>query len=146
MKKSLLVLASLMSLSAFASDFEIRDCKDAGIGIDTLVAPAAKNSRSYYNGAVQVYNVDVEEPASRSAGLAIVMPYPDGQGPGASCTAVTFFSGISVMNAKSSYNKSKGLLLSIPYGIYDGETGKTKLAPAPIKIRINLAKGAVTLE
>jgi hypothetical protein len=142
-----IVILSSTALSAFAAPpFEIQECSKAGIGIDTIVTPVGKNSRSFYNGAVQVYNIDVEEPAARSAGLAIVMPFAEGDGPGASCTAITFFSSVDIMKVKSSYNAEKGLLLTVPFGVYDPETGTTVPSRLPVKIRVNLAKTSVDLE
>jgi hypothetical protein len=147
MKNMMIAILAMLPMVAMASSgIDIQDCAKMGVGIDTLVSPASKNSRAFYNGAVQVYNVDVEEPAARSAGLAIVMPFPAGDGPGASCTAVGLFSGIDVTKAKSSYDETRGLLLTIPYGIYDPETGRTSPSSTPVKIRINRVKGSVTLE
>lgn len=75
----MIVMVAAFSSGAFASsEIEVQDCSEARIGIDTIVAPAAKNSCSFYNGEVHAYNVDVEEPAVRSTGIAIVMPYPEG--------------------------------------------------------------------
>ncbi len=144
---SLCILTTAASPLAVAhSQIDVQDCTKAGIGIATLMTPAAKHSRYFYNGAVQVYNVNVDEPVGRSAAIAIVMPFLESDGPGASCTAVTFFSGIDVMKAKSSYDRSKGLLLTIPFRIYDPQTGVPKPSPTPLKIRIDRIKNSVVIE
>ncbi|MDZ4661660.1 MAG: hypothetical protein SGJ18_08575 [Pseudomonadota bacterium] len=147
MKSTLFFLFWLISLKGFASnaDFKVSSCKEVDIGIETLMIPIEKNFKNFYSGDVQIYNVDVGEPAAKSHGLAIVMPFTEGQGPGVSCTAVTFFSGIDIRKAKSTFD-SKGLLLTIPYSVYDHDSGVTKPSTSSVKIRVNRAKGTVTLE
>jgi hypothetical protein len=138
-------LALLASLSALAGEepvFEISDCP----GIEALVAPIQRNSRSFYNGRVVAYNVDVEEPAARSAGLAILVPQPDSEGGFTRCIGVGYFRSIDIQDAKSSYDPKKGLLLEIPYTNYDFEAGDGSTVGGVAKLRIDLRVGTIVAE
>ncbi len=140
-----LVLSLVLSLFAIANaraeaDREVRNCSDANLGIESIVLPA----KSFYNGQVNVFVTDTVEPAAASFGLAIVTPdFADPVG-GSNCRAITHLSGVDINKIKSSYDSDKGLLLTVPYRVYNGEG--TEPAKAPLKIRINLKKQSVVLE
>jgi len=142
MKALILTVAFALSATA-AHAMELGKCEDAGVDITTIMQPAAQNSRTFANNSIVVYNIDTEEPAAASAGLAIIFPDPQAPEGGSLCYSLTFLRAIDVMKAVSSYDANKGLLLTIPaYENIDGE--KTKAVT--IKLRINQAKGTVTQE
>ena len=139
------IVAILMSVStAPALALEVQDCRDAGIGLESIAGPVEKAHLSLYDGKVDAYNVDTVEPACCSSGVAVVLPAKDDPSGGFECLAVVGLASVDVTAAKRSYDKAKGLLLVMPTrrGNADGEP----VEGAPLKLRINLGEGTVTLE
>ncbi|MGZ3721739.1 MAG: hypothetical protein ACXVA9_02335 [Bdellovibrionales bacterium] len=137
------IIFALLLASPLAQAATVKSCADAYVGLTELMVPAAQNSRTYANNSVAVYNIDTEEPAAASAGLAIVIPDTKSEIGGALCFAVLRFRSVDVMNATSSYDAAKGLLLTIP--AYENIDGESKRA-ITLKVRINQKNATVTLE
>ena len=145
MKAILLAISSLSLLLAPAlagADVQLQSCRDAGVGIESLVSPIAGNSKSYFSGNVTVYNIDREEPAAASAGLAIVMSLREGSG--VTCMAITGVSSIDINRA--AVDHEPGLLLILPYRLYDRKSGQFRDSPVPLHLRIDLANETIALE
>lgn len=146
----ILVLLALVSANV-AQAQEVKSCDEVGVGLTTLVTPVAKNSRGLYFDKsldahrVYVYNVDLIEPAAASGGLAFVLPDHESEVGDSKCLAITYLTGVDVMNATISYDDSKGVLLTIPAFEYDHETGDLKPS-APLKVRVSLKFSSVTIE
>jgi hypothetical protein len=128
-----------------AQAHDVRRCQDAGVGIEALVTPVAKNARSFYNNLVQIYNVDTIEPAASSAGIAIVLPDVDNPLGGLKCLAITHFANIDVKQALAIYDSTKGLSVSIPTRVADLGNGRSKPGAA-LNILINLKNSSVTIQ
>ncbi len=56
---------------------EVKSCEEAHVGLTTLIAPVAKNSRTYKDDKISVYAVDTVEPVCCAAGVAVVIPDVD---------------------------------------------------------------------
>ncbi|MDX2287944.1 MAG: hypothetical protein NW217_03895 [Hyphomicrobiaceae bacterium] len=124
---------------------KVAPCEDAHVGISSLIAPVANNSRSFYDGRVMVYAVDQGEPVCCSYGVTIVMALPEADGGGLQCIAAMGASGLALERLTTSYDAARGLLLSIPARWHDADTD-TYRDGRPFKLRINMAAGTVTAE
>jgi hypothetical protein len=131
MKNAFLTLILVLA-APLAHSTSLSSCADANVGLTALMAPASQNSKTYASNSIAVYNIDTEEPASASAGLAIVL--------GNKCFAITGLGNVNVMEAVSSYDNVKGLLLSVPTkSNLDGGI-------STLHIRISAKSSAVILE
>ncbi len=141
--KYLITLLALTTGFAAQAGNEFVDCDEVGVGITSLIGTGPANARSFYNGAVSVYNIDEIEPACCSAGLAIVLPDVTSEIGDAKCVVTRHYSGIDISKAKTSYDPAKGLLLKVPTSLYnDGDS-----VPGPtVRIRINLKTSTVVFE
>src|ERR1700761_589573 len=104
--KSVLLFAAL-AISSFANASELGKCQDLGVDLSTLVQPVGQNERTYANNTIAVYNIDTEEPAAASAGLAIVFPDPKSE-TASLCFALINYEQIDINESTSSYDASKG--------------------------------------
>jgi hypothetical protein len=139
----LLALALLLT-AATAAALEIKSCADANVGLTELIAPVAKNSRTYKDDKVSVYVVDTIEPVCCAAGVAVVMPDVGDELGGSQCLAVVGVASVQLDEATVEEDPAKGLLLTIPTRVY-GEAADS--APgAPLKLRIDADKGTLALE
>lgn len=138
MKLLSLIFVAALGLSANAA--AIHDC-DGLDSIANLMAPV----KSYANNAIRVAYITTEEPAAGPDHI-LVFVY-DGEA-AMNCHAISAdengfgFYGVNFPAIKAKYNASKGLQVTIPVSVYDGEQG----VPATLKFRVNQATQAVTLE
>ena len=123
-----------------AAALGVKDCRDAGVGIESIARPVEKAHIALYDGKVDAYNIDTVEPACCSSGIAVVLPAKDDPSGGSNCWAVVGLNSVDVKAAKRSYDKAKGLLLVMPtkHGNQNGDT--------ILKLRINLGEGIVSIE
>lgn len=148
MFKSTLIPALLLAFSAHAH--VIGPCDETGGLINSLVVPVAKNVQHFYidkenvNGRVQAYNLDTVEPAAASSGIAFVLPDPESEMGDNKCVAIVHLNGTDITKAVRSYD-SKGLLLTIPQMQYNPGDGSST-PTSPLKVRLNLKLGTVTIE
>jgi hypothetical protein len=138
----LLGLIALVATPAFALD--VKECQEAGVGLQSIAGPVEKAHMALYEGKVDAYAIDTVEPACCASGIAIVMPAVDDPSGGSDCWAVIGLASIDVRAAKRSYDKAKGLLLVMPTK-RSNESGDAVEGP-PLRLRINLGQGTVTLE
>src|SRR5687768_12458900 len=123
MMKQTLLIAALSLTQTFAHAFEVKTCEENNTTLMDLVSPVAKNVREFYNGQVQVFLVDHIEPACCSSGVAVTMFKQDAELPGEKvCYSIHQLTGADVAKARASYDKSKGLLLTIPLRSYDPDS------------------------
>jgi hypothetical protein len=139
----ILAIITLTPCDVLAQTPHQGECRDAGIGIETLVTPVAKNVRSFYNNRVQIYNIDTIEPAAGPAGIAIVLPDNDDPLGGSKCFAIRNFGEIDIKAARVAYDPAKGLSLSIPTRSTDSETGRSKPGPQ-LNVLTDLQRSSVT--
>ena len=117
--------------------------------LDSIVEPWSSSTRTFANGKIRVVELDTGEPACCSFHLAILAPNPKDELGFRQCVTVsdgaewTGFQSINLKQTKSSYDAGLGLLLTVPIERYiDGiQSNKGEL-----RIRINQATGAITLE
>jgi hypothetical protein len=114
-----------------------------------LVEPWAETTRSYGDGAIRIALLDTGgEPVCCSMHLLILSPGEYGQACHVlSAQAGTGFREVLLENVESRYDAGKGLLLSVPVGDFDPDTGGVDQGSIrPVRIRINQSTGAVVLE
>ena len=139
---------ALVVLVSAATAAEVGPCNELD-RISNLVG----QTKSYSDGKIKIAHVDTDgEPVCCSSHLLVIIPAPD---MGSQCFAVSQtaaksdgsargFSNIEFSRIKSSYNAKRGLLLDVPYTLYnEGRKGR----PGSTKVRVNLTgDGSVTIE
>ena len=148
-------LAALALAAALAGTAEAQVLQDCEVldSITAVVEPWEEATRSYANGAIRVVHLDTDgEPVCCSSHLAIVAPTGEPELPFRQCRLLsdadgfTGFLDVRIAEIASSYDPAKGLLLTVPVDRYDGEKGARADGPFPLRVRINQATGAITLE
>jgi hypothetical protein len=135
---------SLLFPIASASALEVKSCDDANVGLTTLIAPIAKNSRSFKDDKVSVFAVDTVEPVCCAAGVAVVLPDVADELGGNQCLAVVGVASVQLDEATTEDDPAKGLLISIPTRVFS-EAADSALGE-PIRLRVNVEKGTVAAE
>lgn len=144
MMRAFLALIALSVLSASASALELKSCDDANIGLTTLIAPVAKNSRTFKDDKISVFAVDTIEPVCCAAGVAVVLPDVSDELGNNQCLAVVGVASVQLDEAVIEDDPAKGMLISIPTRVFSEAADS---APGdPIRLRINVDKGTVALE
>ncbi len=143
-RRCTLLTGAFMLFGFPAAALGVKDCRDAGVGIESITRPVEKAHIALYDGKVDAYNIDTVEPACCSSGIAVVLPAKDDPSGGSNCWAVIGLASLDVRAATRSYDKAKGLLLVMPTRRRN-ENGDTVKGP-PLKLRINLGEGTVSLE
>jgi hypothetical protein len=135
---------SLLFPVASASALELKSCDDANVGLTTLIAPIAKNSRSFKDDKVSLFAVDTVEPVCCAAGVAVVLPDVADELGGNQCLAVVGVASVQLDEATAEDDPAKGLLISIPTRVFSEAADS---APGePIRLRVNVEKGTVAAE
>jgi hypothetical protein len=112
-------------------------------------------TRSFSQGKIRIAHVDTDgEPVCCSSHLLIIIPARE---LGSQCFALSDeaasdksewprgFSNLAFAKISASYDPNRGLLLSVPYELYDLDGGKGK--PGMTRVRVDLrGDGAVTIE
>lgn len=112
----------------------------------------AEGPRSFSNGRIRVALVDTDgEPVSGSMHVLVFIPeatigskcFAVSRAPSAGGAAPGFY-GIGWAKLQASYSPNQGLLIVLPYDVYDGSGGRPG---GHLKIRIDLrGEGSVRLE
>lgn len=150
MKRAIILLCSTLVLGqAAASAAEIGQCN----GLDR-VSFLVGQTRSFSGGKIKIAHIDTDgEPVCCSSHLVVIIPADP---TGSQCFALSEkaatdaegsprgFSSIAFNKISAAYDSSRGLLLTVPYTLYnDGKPGR----PGSAKVRVNLrADGAVAIE
>jgi len=138
----------LLALGSVARAAEVGPCNDLD-RISYLVG----QTRSYAEGKIRIAHVDTDgEPVCCSSHLLVFIPSRE---IGSECFAVSQdaatgagsargFSNIEFARIKGSYDPQRGLLLNVPYTLYnDGRPGKAGVAMVRVDLR---DKGSVKIE
>lgn len=150
MKAFLLSLTASMFLiaSSVAAQEVVLECGGPA-RLDSIVEPWSSSTRTFANGKIRVVELDTGEPACCSFHLAILAPDPNNELGFRQCVTIsdgaewTGFQSVDLKRTKSSYDAGRGLLLTVPVERYvDGIRSKK----GEIRVRINQATGAITLE
>jgi hypothetical protein len=141
--------ALLVVLGSTAGAAEVGPCNELD-RIGNLVG----ETRSYSDGKIRIAHVDTDgEPVCCSSHLLVFIPAPE---IGSQCFAVSQkaakgsesprgFSNIEFNRIKASYDPRRGLLLDVPYTLYNPDGGRGK--PGSTKVRVDLrGKGSVRIE
>lgn len=152
MRRFVLGVLFLCALATPAAALSVMDCNDdqSTASAANIAPPWEKNTRLFYNGQVRVAVMDTGgEPVCCSLHLLVLSPAGGQDEPEfTACHLVNDhegmgFVGLDVAKLTAAYDPKKGLLITIPYRLYKDDGG-TK--PGTGKIRLNLAKGTVTVE
>jgi hypothetical protein len=142
--RAVLLLWSIVALALPAGAVELKSCNDANIGLTDLIAPVAKNSRTYKDDRVSLYIIDTVEPVCCAAGVAVVVPDVADETGGSQCFAALGVASVQLDEATTEDDAAKGLLVTIPTRVFNEAADS---APgAPMRLRINAEKGTVALE
>jgi len=137
---AILALIAMAVIPARAAD--LRLCYDIGLGPENVVvSETGATHRRFYENQVMFLQIDTIEPAAAAYGVAVVYPDPENGMP--VCQAAVGYSGVDLMAAKSSYDASEGLTVSIPTKVYDPDTA-TSVPGDPLVIKVNLATGLIS--
>lgn len=143
MVRALAAVFALLPVAS-ATALELKSCDDANVGLTELIAPVAKNSRSFKDDKVSVYAVDMVEPVCCSAGVAVVLPDLSDELGGNQCMAVIGVASVQLDEVTTEDDPAKGMLISIPTRVFSEAADS---APGtPIRLRINVDKGTVAAE
>jgi hypothetical protein len=144
MLRTCLLLSALALLADPVTALELKSCDEANVGLTTLIAPVAKNSRTYKDDKISVYAVDTVEPVCCAAGVAVVIPDVADELGGNKCLAVVGVASVQLDEAVSEDDPAKGLLISIPTRVFNEASDS---APGePIKLRVDVEKGTLVVE
>jgi hypothetical protein len=139
----------LVALGSAAGAAEVGPCNDLD-RISYLIG----QTRSYSEGKIKIASVDTDgEPVCCSSHLLVFIPSTE---IGSQCFAVSQraardseaqlgFSSIEFDRIKASYDPNRGLLLNVPYTLYNPDGGRGK--PGSTNVRVDLqGKGSVRIE
>jgi len=141
-----LVLTAAMPVAAA----EIGECNNLD-SVSWLVG----QTKSFSQGKVKIAHIDTDgEPVCCSSHLLVIIPAPE---LGSQCFALSQkaaskedetalgFANIGFDKITTAYDAARGLLLTVPYTLYDSEGGKGK--PGSARVRIDLrGDGSVKIE
>jgi hypothetical protein len=144
-----LLWAVLAVVASPAVAAEVGPCNDLD-----RISYLVDQTRSYANGKITIAHIDTfGEPVCCSEHLLVFIPSPE---IGSQCFAISQdaakgdgaargFSSIAFDRIKGSYDPDRGLLLTVPYSLYDPEGGRG--TPRSTIVRVDLrGKGSVTIE
>src|SRR3954466_5592304 len=143
------VLAAVLLFGSAAQAAEVGPCNNLD-RVSFLVG----QTRPFSEGKIKIAHVDTDgEPVCCSSHLLVLIPSPD---IGSECFAVSQkaargdgsplgFSDVAFDQIKAAYDPNRGLLLTVPYTLYNPDGGKGK--PGSANVRIDLrGKGTVRIE
>ncbi len=152
MRKIILAALAVLATATPAAAVAVRDCDDGNntATVTNIVEPWEKNSKVFYKGQVRVALLDTGgEPACCSLHLMVLSPGLAKDEPDfTACHVISDhdnfgFGNIDFDKLAASYDPKKGLLITFPIVISDGDSMQK---PGTAKIRLNLAAGTVTVE
>jgi hypothetical protein len=139
----------LVVLGSAAQAAEVGPCNELD-RVSNLVG----QTRSFAQGKVRIAHVDTDgEPVCCSSHLLVLIPAPE---IGSQCFAISQkagdasksplgFSSIAFSQIKASYDAQRGLLLNVPFTLYNPDGGPGK--PGSTNVRVDLSgKGSVRIE
>jgi len=140
--------AMLIVAASAATAAEVGPCGDLD-RVSNLVG----QTKSYAKGEIRIAHIDTGgEPVCCSSHLLVLIPSDE---IGTQCFAVSQkaatpgasargFSNIGLSRIKASYDPKRGLLLTVPYTLYNLDDRRG--TPASMTVRVSLQKGNVTIE
>jgi hypothetical protein len=153
MKQIVLAFLALLAMAAPVAAVTIKDCGDdaATASAVNIAEPWEKNTRTFYKGQVRVALLDTGgEPVCCSMHLMILSPAGGQDEPEyQACHLINDHEGMGFVaidfdKLAAAYDPKTGLLISVPYHLYNNEGGPQKGGTA--KIRVNTANGTLTVE
>ena len=152
MRHIVLGFLALLAAAAPAAAVTVRDCNDdeATASARNIVEPWERNTRTFYNGRVRAALLDTGgEPACCSLHLLVISPSTEAENGYQFCHLVSDhdnfgFGEIDFAKLAAAYDAKRGLKITFPFNISDGNGGTP--APGFAKLWLNLAKGTLTVE
>lgn len=139
-----LAITPLVIFAIPARAIEVKSCDEANVGLTELIAPVAKNSRTFKNDKISIYAVDTVEPVCCAAGVAVVIPDVGDELGGNKCLAAVGVASVQLDEATVEDDATKGLLITIPAHVFS--EAADSVPGDPIRLRINVEKGTVAAE
>jgi hypothetical protein len=149
MKHSWLFLVAATAFVSGAEAVEVGPCNELD-RVSLLVG----QTRSFSDGKIKIAHVDTGgEPVCCSSHLLVFIPGPD---TGNQCFAVSQkaekddhsalgFSNLDLGRVRTSYDRQRGLVLTVPYTLYDLDDRRGK--PGAVRLRVDLRDaGSVVIE
>lgn len=136
MKMIVAASLALFSVNAFASDLKVTSCEDYSLSLN-----AVYSMKTYANGSVKVFEIDMIEPAAAPAGVAVAIDRGDDLSTLESfCRYIPGLSSADVPNTKSKYNAATNTITLTIKASQTNEDGISQ--PKVLTVVIN--KGAST--
>jgi len=141
------LLAATCGMPWFAAAQTIGPCDGHAVHASNVMMPPEVAIRSFANGAIRVIGLDTVEPVCCWAHLMVEYPQVYEGYPG--CVLISGagglgFAGLDMAALTASYDPGSGLMLSVPAGFYEPETGRSRMSP--LRVTINQAAETVTAE
>jgi hypothetical protein len=106
MKSMIAIFIALASINAFAMDMTVTSCEDYSVSLNSVYS-----MKTYANGSIKVFEIDMIEPAAAPVGVAIAIDRGTGLADWESfCRFVPGLSSVNVTKSKASYDKSSNVL------------------------------------
>lgn len=152
--KQLVLAAAIATIAGVAGAQVLHDCEGFVASPANIAEPWEKWSRSFADGAIRVALVDTGgEPVCCAVHLLVLSPSGSGEHEPAfrQCHVVSQKDWLGWLDIDfdtlvASYDPARGLLVEVPALVYDGVMGADPEATTMLRVRINQATGAVTLE
>ncbi|WP_108858278.1 hypothetical protein [Aliiroseovarius pelagivivens] len=122
----------------------VSEC-DWRAGAAVIAEPWPDNTRTYSNGKVRLAVLDTIEPAAAAFHLLVLSP-PYSEVGDRQCRVVSLdgalgFSGMDISKIESDYDPARGLMFTLPAGLYNPETGGSNWRQ--LSITLNQATGQI---
>lgn len=132
MKIIIAILLTLSSINAFAAP--VTSCAEYSVSLNSVYS-----MKTYANGSVKVFEIDMVEPAAAPVGVAIAIDRGDDLSTMESfCRFIPGLSGADVTRAKSKYDKTTNTITLTLNVSQSDENGVAK----PKVLAISINKGA----
>lgn len=121
-------------VNVFARNIDVTSCADYSVSLNSVYS-----MKTYSNGSVKVFEIDMEEPAAAPAGVAIAIDRGDDLSTMESfCRYIPGFSSVDVKRTKSNYDKLTNTIYLKLAATQTDKNGGAK----PKLLTISIHKGA----
>jgi hypothetical protein len=134
MKLIIATLLTFSSLYVFAADLTVTSCADYSVSLNSVYS-----MKTYANGSVKIFGIDMVEPAAAPAGVAIAIDRGDDLSTMESfCRYIPGFSSVDISSSRAKFNKSTNTLTLT---LKASQTDKDGVAKSKV-LTVSINKGA----
>jgi hypothetical protein len=124
--KTFLLVAVMLAIASNANAQKLLPCDGSFIHVEAIVQPEENNMKTFYNGSVEIYNIDTALPPwgreNYTSGIAVIIHDKEsktmvpmwGRNWGKKCWAIIDLKGVDIKSVKASYKPYGELLLRWP--------------------------------